>query len=134
LAFTVFQPLVKVLLPNFTSVCVTNIVGDVVSGLTDAANGALLCDCIPSDPVSRLPIDPPRDYLIMGYANKIPEIIIPAVLALTFSAFESRIVAYTPFFLVAAAIHLCSSVFFLRVGRELRCVILDLDTAATEVT
>ena len=86
---TVFQPLTNALLPSFTWVCVANVVGDVVSGLTGPANGALLCDCVPTDPVTGLPINPSRDKLIMGYGGRIPEIAIPAVLALSFTAFES---------------------------------------------
>ena len=117
---TVFQPLVNAYLPDFTAVCVANIVGDVVGGLTSPANGALLCDCIPTDARTGLPVNPSRDYLFMGYAGRIPEILIPAALALAFGAFESRAEAYRTFFLLAAAIHLCSSLLFLKVDRELR--------------
>ena len=44
---------------------------------------------------------------------------------------RSRATAYRTFFLVAAAIHLCSSLLFLRVGRELRRARLDPGGAAT---
>ena len=117
---TVFQPLVNAYFPRFTIVCVTNIIGDVVSGLASPACGALICDCIPTDAETGLPINPSRDYLFMGYAGRIPEILIPAVLAVAFQAFESRAEAYKTFFILAAAIHLCSSLLFLKVGSELR--------------
>ena len=39
---TVFQPLVNAFLPTFGWVCMSNIIGDVVSGLVSPANAALL--------------------------------------------------------------------------------------------
>eukprot|EP01052_Picozoa_sp_SAG31_P005226 SAG31_NODE_227_length_19818_cov_6.503271_3_plen_170_part_00 len=117
---TVFQPVVNAVCPYFTWVCVTNIIGDVVGGLTGSASGALLCDCIPTDGKTGLPINPARDYLIMGYAGRVPEIAIPAVLAAAFNAFDDRRRAYQTFFFVAAGIHLCSSLLFIKVDYELR--------------
>ena len=98
----------------------SNIIGDVVSGLTGPANAALLADCVPTDKRTGLAVNPARDYLIMGYASKIPEIIIPIVLGLAFLCFDNAAAAYRAFFLVSGGIHLCSSFMFLKVGKELR--------------
>ena len=117
---TVFQPVLNAYFPTFTMVCAGNILGDIVSGLTSPCYAALLCDCLPTDSKTGLAVDPARDYLIMGYAGRIPEILIPVVLGLAFSCFQDRATAYKVFFLISAAIHLCSAFMFLKVDQELR--------------
>jgi MFS family permease len=117
---TVFQPLVNAFLPTFGWVCVSNIIADVISGLTSPSSAALLSDCVPTDRRTGLAINPARDYLMMGYASKVPEILIPIVLALAFLAFENKATAYKAFFVVSAVVHLCSAFMFLKVGHELR--------------
>ena len=70
-------PIVNAYWPDFTFVCATTLFSGLTGGLTSTCGRAITADCVPVDPVTGVPNNPARDFMVASYASIIPSLIIP---------------------------------------------------------
>ena len=93
--------------PDFTIVLLWTIYNSIMGGFASASGGAIGPDVLPVDPLTRRPDNAARDGNLLGWANLVPNTILPMFLGNAMRWFPSHLAAYNTFWLIGGSISAC---------------------------